>query len=217
MDIAPSPAWPPTSPTTVQSAIKAYPYSQYRDDDQVTAFFEAYSAYAQGYVDWFNNLNLPIYTRAPVSGALLDWVAQGLYGMSRPTLPSNVGVMPMGPINTFMANSRAVNGFKGGLPETYALTTDDTFRRILTWHLYRGDGRVFTPRWLKRRINRFLNGANGTDVLNDTTYSISVAMSGFKHWMITLPDSTMSQIFKIAVETGAIELPFQITFTIVLV
>jgi hypothetical protein len=76
---------------------------------------------------------------------------------------------------------------------------------------------VFTPRWLKRRINRFLNGANGTDVLNDTTYSISVAMSGFKHWTITLPDSTMSQIFKIAVETGAIELPFQITFTIVLV
>ena len=41
--------------------------------------------------------------------------------------------------------------------------TDDVFKRILTWHFYKGDGKNFSVRWLKRRIWRFLQGANGTD------------------------------------------------------
>lgn len=209
-------SWPPTGPTSIQNTIPAYPYVQYQGDDNVTAFFEAYNIYAQAYVDWFNNLDLPIYTKAPVAGALLDWVAESLYGVSRPGLPTSFGTPPQGPVNTFLVNSLPANGYRPGIPDTFTATSDDTFRRILTWAFYKGDGKTFTPRWLKRRINRFLNGINGTNVLNDTTYNVSLAPTGFKSWTITLANVPESQIFKIAVQTGVLELPFQINWTITL-
>lgn len=208
--------WPPSGPSSVQRVIKAYPYVQYQDDDNVTAFFDAYNIYAQAYLDWFNRLNLPIYTSDPVQGALLDWVAAGLYGIIRPGLPASVGTPPQGPVNTFTLNSLPVNGYTAGRPETYTATTDDTFRRIITWAFYKGDGKTFTPTWLKRRINRFLNGMDGTDVPNDTTYGISVFPTGLKAWTIKLPTTTMSQIFAAAVKTGVLELPFQIQWTVTL-
>jgi hypothetical protein len=42
-----------------------------------------------------------------------------------------------------------------------ALTDDDLYRRILTWHFFKGDGNYFSTRFLKRRIWRFLYGTNG--------------------------------------------------------
>ncbi len=209
-------SWPPAGSTSVQNTIPAYPYVQYQDDDEVTAFFEAYNLYAQAYVDYFNSLNLPIYTQAPVSGTLLDWVAEGLYGISRPGLPTGVGSPSEGPVNTFPLNALPVNGYRAGLSSTYTATNDDIFRRVITWAFYKGDGKTVTPRWLKRRINRFLNGVNGTDVANDTTYSVSVAPTGFKTWTITIPNTPAAQVFKLAVQAGVIELPFQIVWTVTL-
>jgi len=209
--------WPPGVPTSVRKTIPSYPYVQYQDDDYVTAFFEAYNAYAQGYVDWFNSLNLPIYTRAPVEGALLDWVATGLYGIGRPALSASIGEPGDGPVNTLTANSLTVNGYRPGIADTHVSTTDDTFRRVITWAFYKGDGKVTNPRWLKRRINRFLNGMDGTDVPNDTTYDISVAPTGVRAWTITIPDSTAARIFAIAVSVGVLELPLQIEWTVTIV
>lgn len=208
--------WPPTAPTSIQNLIQAYPYVGYQYDDNVTAFFEAFNIYAQAYLTWFNQLNFPIYTQAPIAGPLLDWVANSIYGIYRPQLASSLGTPPQGPANTFTANSLPVNGYRPGVIPTYVATSDDTFRRIITWAFYKGDGKVFTPHWLKRRINRFLNGINGTDVANDTTYTISVALTAFKMWTITLPTSTESTIFKLAVEAGILELPFQIVWTVTL-
>lgn len=210
-------AWPPSGPTTVQNIIPAYPYVEYNYDDAATSFFEAFNIYAQAYLTWFNALNLPIYTQAPVSGSLLDWVAEGLYGIGRPGLPLSQGTPPQGPVNSWTLNSLPLNGYRPGLAEAYTATTDDTFRRCITWLFYKGDGKAFTPRWLKRRINRFLTGFNGLDVPNDTTYDVSVAPTGFKTWTITLPSSTESMIFKSAVDVGILELPFQIVWTITLV
>jgi len=210
-------SWPPVGPTSVQNTIPAYLYVQYLGDDNIAAFFTAYNQYAQSYVNWFNALNLPIYTQGPVSGSLLDWVAEGIYGLSRPALPASMGTRNIGDVNTFTANTLPFNGYVKGLPGTYTATTDDTFRRILTWAFYKGDGKVFTPRWLKRRINRFLNGINGVDVVNDTQYNVSVYPTAFKAWTIKLANTTESQIFKAAVQTGAIELPFQISWTVTLV
>ena len=208
--------WPPLEPTSVQNIIPAYPYVEYAYDDNVTAFFEAYTLYAQAYLTWFNELNLPIYTQAPVSGSLLDWVAQGLYGIGRPGLPTSRGDPEQGPINSFTLNSLALNAYRPGLPETYTATSDDYFRRIITWAFWKGDGKVFSIGWLKRRINRFLTGANGTDALTPTTYEVSVVPTGFKTYTITLATTTSSQIFKAAVMAGIMELPFQITWTITL-
>jgi hypothetical protein len=209
--------WPPSEPTSVQNTILAYPYVQYQGDDNIAAFFRAYNIYAQAYLDWFNALDLPVYTSAPVSGPLLDWVAKGLYGISRPGLPSSFGSPDQGPVNTFNVNSLTANGFVPGLPDTYTATTDDTFRRIITWHFYKGDSKVFTPRWLKRRVNRFLSGLNGGDVHNDQTHGISLYPTGFKAWTIQLTNTPISTIFKIAVDSGVLELPLQITWTVTLV
>ena len=210
-------SWPPTGPTSATLIKKAYVYTQFSDDDNVTAFFDATNLYTQAYLDYFNSLNLPIYTKSPVSGSLLDWVAQGLYGIARPALPTSLGTAAMGPVNTFMPNSLPVNGYTAGVSDTYTATNDDTFRRIITWNFQKGDGKVFNPRWLKRRINRFLTGENGQDAPDEMTYNISVALTGFKEWTITIPNTTIGQIFKIAVETGALEMPVQITFIIDLV
>ena len=216
----PAPPIPPplfTGITSVQEIIRAYPYVDFQNDDNITAFFDAYNIYAQAYLDWFNALNLPIYTQAPVSGPLLDWVAQSLYGISRPALPTSLGRPPEGPANTFTANSLPVNGYRPGVADNYNATSDDTFRRIITWAFYKGDGMTFNPRWLKRRINRFLSGLNGTNVPNDTTFDVAVAPTGFKQWDIALASSVEATIFKIAVESGVIELPLQIQWTVSLI
>lgn len=206
--------WPPSGPVTVQKTIPAYPYVNYQNDDNIAAFFTAYNLYAQAYVDWFNNLNFPIYTQFPVAGTLLDWVGQSIYGMLRPGLQTGQTVAEQGPINSFAVNGLEVNGWVAGTSQAYQLASDDYYRRALTWAFYKGDGKVFTPRWLKRRINRFLNGADGTDVLNDETFDISVSFTGYKEWTITLPNTPAALVFQAMVRNGTLELPIQTTWTV---
>lgn len=201
-------------PTFAQSIIPSYAYVEYQDDDAVLAFVEAYNIYAQAYLDYINNLNLPIYTQ--LNGLLLDWVARGLYGIYRPSLAAGAGTPPEGPFATTTFASITFAGYEAGFSPSLVATSDDVFKRIITWFFYKGDGKVFTPKWLKRRINRFLFGLNGEDIANDTTYKVSLNWTGAKAWTITLATTTMSTIFNEAVQAGAIELPFQIDWTIVL-
>ena len=209
--------WPPNGPTTVQNAIPALPYAQYANDDNVSAFFAAYNIYAQAYVTWFNALNLPVYSQSPDAGLQLDWVVTALYGYSRPGLPTSIGSLPLAPLNTFGPNQIPVNGYQPGVADTYTQTTDDTYRRLVTWFAYKGDGKVFNVRWLKRRIKRFLEGTNGRTFNNPLTYRISVAPTAPRHWTITIPHTLPdAALFEAAVLTGAIELPFEITWTVVL-
>lgn len=207
--------WPAPTPTSVTKTIRAYPYVQYQQDDNISCFFDALNIYAQAYVDWFNSLDLPIYTKSPVEGALLDWVASGLYGIGRPGLPVSEGSPDKGPVNTFTTNMLPVDGFVAGTPDTYIAVNDDFFRRILTWQLYRGDGDVPSPVWLKRRINRFLNGVDGNDVTDNTTYDVSVIPNDVRKWTITIPSTTAGIVFKHAVDANVISLPFQIQWSIV--
>lgn len=206
----------PGLPTTVQNVIKSYLYTQYADDDDLQAFVAAYNSMAQDYVAWFNAINLPVYTADTISGTLLDWVAEGLYGMKRPSLVSG-SIPTTGPFNTLNLDSEPFNYSDISVDPTYVATSDDTFKRILTWAFYKGDGRQFSIRWLKRRIFRFLRGANGVDVDVSDTYAISVAMTG-STITITISGSLVDQnatIFQQAVASGAIELPFQFTYVVV--
>lgn len=209
--------WPPEGPTTVLKTIPAYPYVNFQGDDNISAFFTAYNTYAQGYVDWFNALNFPIYTQAPVSGTLLDWVGQSIYGMLRPGLQTGQTIRRQGPVNTVVVNGLVVNGYVAGTDESFQLASDDYYRRALTWAFYKGDGKVFNPRWLKRRINRFLNGPNGTDVVNDETFDISAQFTGYKEWTITIPTSPAALAFQAFVNNGALELPIQTNWTVTVV
>ena len=159
-------------PFTIQNVIPSYLYQQYADDEALQAFVDAYNEQAQDYLDWFNQINLPIYTSATISGELLDWVGTGLYGVRRPVFPvarhaSN------GPFNTVAFNTLPFNGSKLS-GQAYYTANDDIYKRTITWQFYKGDGFQFSIDWLKRRIMRFLYGANGTAPPIDNTYPVSV-------------------------------------------
>jgi hypothetical protein len=170
--------FPPTGVTGLTKTIPSYLYQEYTDDDDCQGFVDAQNLCQDDYVDTFNALNLPIYTGQPslVAGKLLDWVGAGLYGMARPALSSGRPVV-MGPLNTWGCNW--IFPMWGAAPPSevvffglnelqflsigdIVITDDDLYRRILTWHLFKGDGNYFSIRWMKRRIWRFLYGVNGT-------------------------------------------------------
>lgn len=159
--------------TSLTQVIPSYLYWQYNDDLDLQAFVTQFNLMAQQYVDWFVTLNLPVYTSETIVGGLLDWVALGLYGEVRPALPSGES-KSIGPINSYAFNTHVFNFYELVGPQNVYATTDDVFKRILTWNFYKGDGYTFDIRWLKRRIQRFLTGENGADPGVNQTYQISV-------------------------------------------
>ena len=178
----------------INTIIPAYLYLQYSDDSDLQAFIAAFNSQSQSYLDWFNSINLPIYTGDPISGTLLDWVAQGLYGLIRPVLPSGIN-QSTGTYNTYAYNTQTYNTYDLIGPSTYYATNDDVFKRVITWCFYKGDGFQFNIRWLKRRIERFLNGVNGTAPNIDETYQISVSFGVGNIVSIRISDG-------VSVETG---------------
>lgn len=165
-------SFPPPGPTT--KVIPSYLYQEYSDDDDLQAFVYAYNAVAQNYLDTLNGLNLPVYTNANISGPLLDWVARGLYGLARPALYSGL-IDVIGAYDTTTYDQLPYDGAQNVSPIVSTLVNDDIFKRCITWHFYKGDGKVFNVRWLKRRIMRFINGVNGTAPNIDNTYRVSVS------------------------------------------
>jgi hypothetical protein len=165
--------FPPSAPTTLTQTIPSYIYQQFADDADLQAFAQSFNLLAQIYVSWFATVPLAVYTSPAITGALLDWVARGIYGFVRPSLASgrnrNLGSYNTTSYNTIAYNRRKVIG-----PSNVTVTSDDVFKRIITWNFYKGDGNVFNVRWLKRRIMRFLLGTNGTAPNIDQTYLVSV-------------------------------------------
>jgi len=186
--------FPPNKPTGLTQTIPSYLYQQYTDDDDLQSFVNSYNKITQNYVDTFNDLNLPIYTSATISGLLLDWVATGLYGLRRPALYSGQ-TQNIGAFNSFMFNQIAFNEYDIIYPTDAIATNDDIYKRILTWFFFKGDGKVFNVRWLKRRIMRFLFGENGTNPLINQTYQVSVTFG-------TLGEVTIRLVTTNSVVTG---------------
>lgn len=240
--------FPPAGPTTLLKIIKSYLYQEYSDDEDLQSFVDAYNDLAQRYIDWFATINLPVYTGAQISGALLDWVALGLYGMPRPVLASGRN-KNKGPYNTAQFNSLRFNATKMIGPTDYFATSDDIFKRIMTWNFYKGDGRTFDVRWLKRRVMRFILGPNGTAPNVDQTYQVSVTFgvggqvsitlingirtrtggarfggfqfnraqfNGMKSTFAALPQLPNAIYLQEAVASGAVQLPFQFSFVVVI-
>lgn len=212
------PALPP-APVTIQKTIPAYLYVEYNDDDNVQAFIDAYNALTQSYLDWFNTINLPVYTSPTIIGALLDWVAQGLYGYARPVLSSGTSRI-RGPLNTFAFNTLPFNGRKNIVSSTITVTTDDIFKRCLTWNFYKGDGKTCSVAWLKRRVMRFLTGVNGTAGTFDNTYPISVGFTSSTQVTISIIDpgnydANVLSALSEGIASGTLQTPFQFQFNVV--
>lgn len=162
-----------TTYQTLVPPLAAYPYQQYSDDDNITAWFMAYNQTAQDYLDYFNTYNLAVYTDSVINGSLLDWCAEGIYGMTRPVIPAGA-LQNIGAYNTLIYNFWQYNYGAVIGASTYAVATDDIFKRCMTWNFYKGDGQTFSVTWLKRRIMRWLIGENGSAPNVDNTYTISV-------------------------------------------
>jgi len=201
----------------ITNILPSYLYQQYANDPTspyLQAFFDAYNTTAQGYLDQLNNLNLPVYTNANITGVLLDWVAQGIYGFPRPSLSAGTAFTHDGVYDTVAYDTTAYTQNVTGTPSPVYTVTDDYFKRILTWNFYKGDGFQYTTTWLKRRVTRFLYGTNGVDFPFDNTYQVSVTYTAPNTVNITIPNLTISPIFKAGIQDGVLYVPFQYQYNI---
>lgn len=194
--------------------IPSYLYQQYADDSDLQAFVNAYNTIAQEYLNTFINIDLPIYTSSMITGQLLDWVGNGLYGFPRPTLSAPLPFSSGGSYDTEPYDTVPYSYDDKGGTINYYTVTDDYYKRMLTWNFYKGDGFQYTTTWLKKRIERFLNGVNGAPLQIDNTYNISVTYSGEYTIDINIPDTTISPIFKAGIQEGALYVPFQYTYNV---
>ena len=201
-------------PSSIQEIVPAYLYTQYADDDNLQALVMSQNALATQFLLWFNTLNLPIYTGGIISGALLDWVGQGLYGIIRPSITTGT-IRSVDATDSYPTNTVATNNRKITSTESLQSVNDDIYRRVITWNFYKGDGFVFSTQWLKRRVLRFLNGANGISPTIDNTYPISVTTSGAAFTITcTTAQLTAATFLAALLQSGACTTPFQYTFTL---
>lgn len=199
----------------VNKIIPSYPFVQYSDDQNVVAFFDAYNEMAQEYLNEISSLSIPYWPSPALSGKLLDWVVEGIYGETRPLLQVSQDAIAKGAYNTIDYNTIPYAGLKNYIPGATTYVVDDYFKRILTWNFYKGDGVQFNIDWLKRRIARFLRGPNGIDPSVTDTFDISVVPKNGV-FAILLPNSndSVGQFLKDAIEQRIVKLPFMYSFTV---
>jgi hypothetical protein len=187
--------WPPSGPTGLTFVIYAYLYQEYSDDDDLQEFVKVLNLMQQDYVDTFNGLKLPVYPNPVIAGLLADWTINGIYGYPRPVFYSEKARL-VGPLNTYWPNFAIPGGWSLNMvrryePKGVLVSDDDIYKRCLTWHFQKGDGRYFNVRWLKRRIARFLLGTNGTTPHISATNRISVTFGPNNGATIRLVDHDM--------------------------
>lgn len=198
--------------TPAEEIIPSYLYVEYSDDDNLQAMFMTWNAMAQGYLAWFNDTPLAVWTNSNIVGPLLDWAAEGIYGISRPVL-SIFTTQQFGALNSLPLNTAAVNANIVNQSGNATIATDDIYKRVLTWWFYRGDGQQMTTQWIKRRVNRFLNGINGSDVTYPTANNPSIQWSG-NICTITVLQSQAAQYLKVLIQDQEVCLPFQYQFVL---
>lgn len=199
------------STTQLPSIIPSYLYQEYADDDDLQSFVDAQNALAQGYHDWFLQTPLGLYTAPSINGALLDWIGRGVYDIDRPVLSTQSSRRAAG-YNEYSYNTFPYNGLNSSVTGTAQIASDDIYKRVLTWHLYKGDGYQFNMLWLKKRIARFLNGVNGMDFpVLDALPSITVSGSTF-----TVDEAySQSLVFlQQCISNNVLALPFQYSVVI---
>ncbi|MCO8325907.1 hypothetical protein ABEG10_23425 [Burkholderia cenocepacia] len=196
----------------LQAIIPSYLYEEYRDDPSLQAFVDSFNGLSQGYLDWFNQTPLGLYTSPFINGPLLDWIGNGVYGIPRPVLSTQSSTNIAG-FNSAAFNKVSFNGYIRTSSGTAELANDDIYKRAMTWNLYRGDGQMFTIGWLKNRVSRFINGVNGTDypVLNNPP---SITVSGNTFTITSFEDSIFTSM-QACLTNGVLAFPFQYDFSFI--
>lgn len=226
----------------LQKVVPAYLYQQYFDDDDLQGFIAVLRKEFQGYLDWFNQTPLSVYTNASINGSLLDWIGSGLYGIRRPVVSTGSSRSIAGYAALPYAQTAYLERVKVTTGSAF-LVNDDIYKRTLTWHAYLGDGRNVSIHWLRRRVARFLYGANGTDVPVDYLANVSIIQPPISFsaayrsvpyatqayitrknrrvvaahaLQIIVPNTPVSVAFQDLVEQGYLALPFQVRFSVLI-
>jgi hypothetical protein len=226
--------------TPLAEVIQAYVYGEFADDPDIQAFFAAVNTEGQGYLNWFLQTPLSVYTLPAINGPLLDWIGQGIYGISRPVISSLIS-RSYGAYNTLPYNTRAYGTRREVNSGNAQEASDDIYKRTLTWYTYLGDGRQMSIMWLRRRVARFLFGANGSDIPVDYLSQVSISRNsaGFsgavntapyntqayntrqtrktlaaRSITIGVPPSPIAQTFQALLNEGYLALPFQVKFNV---
>ncbi|HGL4258425.1 TPA: hypothetical protein ACKE3D_002105 [Burkholderia dolosa] len=196
----------------LQQQVPSYLFAEYSDDQNLQAFVSAYNSLAQGYLDWFNSRPLGLYTAPGINGPLLDWIGKGVYGIPRPVLSSQTTMVRAG-YNEDPYDTAPYNGLTKTTSGTAVFASDDIYKRMMTWNLYRGDGQMFSIGWLKNRVARFINGAGGLDaaVLNNPP---SITVSGNTFTITSFDDSVFTALQELVTQR-LVSVPFQYNFQFV--
>jgi hypothetical protein len=204
----------PTPP--LASVVPAYVYTQYADDANITAFFSAVNTLAGGYLSWMTNTPLALYTSPTISGPLLDWIGQGIYGITRPIISTLSTQYTAAALDGVPLDTIAIDGSSFSSSGSAFPANDDYYKRVITWQTYIGDGRIFNAMVLRKRIARFLYGINGTDITASQSQAVSVASTGAKTYTIIVPSAAnpASTYFQDLFNTGSLGYPFMQTATV---
>ncbi|MHA3054669.1 hypothetical protein E0H77_12505 [Acinetobacter sp. ANC 4633] len=125
----------------------------------------------------------------------------------------------VGPYETVTYNTRPFGYFSsvansGGATTApaYTVASDDTYKRLATWILYRGDGFQMSLNWLRRRVARFCYGLNGADIDIGLVSNISITITG-DNILIKAPKSPSSQILIQLIQANQVPLPLGVNIT----
>ena len=188
--------------------IRAYPYVQFSDDENICAWFDAFNTYAQQYLDWFNNTPLAIYTNANIKGDLLDWVANGVYGVYRTPIAYG-NSRSIGPLNTYTPNELPFNQGRELSHQTSFTMTDDIFKRVITWNFYKGDGLQMSIPWLKRRVARWMGLS-----IPSVSVSVNTLPGNVISITVTNGDSFSFNALQSVINNNLVNIPFGYTFSL---
>jgi hypothetical protein len=152
--------------------IKPYCYYQYGKYPDVQAIVESYNIDLQAFIDALQGLNFPFYRS--LQGDLLDWCANSVFGLKRPVI--STGNATLGSFaGQVISNSLVTNGFlKGESSIGFQKLSDDLFKKVIAWHVFKRDGIDFNIAWLKKRIARFIAEDFFDDNYNSSLISIEL-------------------------------------------
>jgi hypothetical protein len=237
-------SFPPAENTSLLSALPQYLYEQYNDDEDLLAFVDAFNAMVQEYMDWFASVGLPVYTglQNQLLDWILNGV-YGIerpslpYGVGATLGPLNTLMMNQLPLNELLLegppNYYLTTDDVYKRIATWSLFTDDGKVFDIRWLKRRverfltgedgGPGETdqtydisvtFGPGGQininLQSIRRFATGGSMLNVsqLND------FGMNELDTDYVIVPRSPLAPVFKAAIESGALPMPFQLIPTV---
>jgi hypothetical protein len=184
------------------------PYSYMADNKQYNAYIEVVNNEINGVVTELETLNAGYLLDK--NGDLLDYLALGIYGITRPYIPLSSLTEDSGSWGQRRFLTRFLSFVAGAPPQSRKLT-DNEFKKLIQWLLYKGDCelkdyRVVNLSILKQKIAMFLDAS---------PYEISIIPTSNKNFLITLnKTNTLAVIFRALLINNYLQLPSYFTFQV---